>query len=89
MIVNPKAASQKYSGGPKLRDARARGGEKKIKKATPTKPPKTEAMVAVMDALPTRDLFVFAEALGPKLPPVELPMLSKIGAAAPQGGGGG
>jgi hypothetical protein len=47
MIVSPKAASQKYSGGPKLRLARARGGERKMRKATPMMPPKTEAMVAV------------------------------------------
>jgi hypothetical protein len=47
IMVRPKAASQKYSGGPKLREARARGGERKIRKATPTTPPNTEERVAV------------------------------------------
>jgi len=50
---------------------------------------RVEAMVALMDALPTRDLFLFAEALGPKLPPVELPQIAMIGTASPTEDGGG
>lgn len=50
---------------------------------------RVEAMVGLMDALPTRDLFLFAEALGPKLPPVELPVLSRIGSTTTRGEGDG
>lgn len=38
------------------------------------------AMIALMDALPTMDLFAFAKALHPKLPPVALPEMADLGA---------
>ena len=42
---------------------------------------RVDAMIALMDAMRPKELFGFAEALGEKLPPVELPEISEIGSA--------
>jgi hypothetical protein len=42
---------------------------------------KVEAMVALMDAMETMDLFEFTRALGPMLPPIEVPQLATVGSA--------
>jgi len=43
-----------------------------------------QAMIALMDAMEMRDLFKFTQALGPKLPPIELPEIASIGSAGSQ-----
>ncbi|MGD1914719.1 MAG: hypothetical protein ACFCBV_00825 [Phycisphaerales bacterium] len=50
---------------------------------------KVEAMVALMDSIPTRELFQFAGSLGPKLPPVDLPQIAMIGTAPAETAGDG
>ncbi|MEO1278656.1 MAG: hypothetical protein AAFV77_06860, partial [Planctomycetota bacterium] len=50
---------------------------------------KVEAMVALMDSIPTRELFQFAGSLGPKLPPVDLPQIAMIGTSTAENAGDG
>ncbi len=50
MMVRPKTPTQKYSAGPKRRAIPARGGLRKIRATTPTRPPKAEPTVAAMIA---------------------------------------
>ena len=42
MIVIPKMARRKYSGGPNIRETRARGGAKSCRTITPRMPPQKE-----------------------------------------------
>ena len=51
IIVRPNTVSQKNSGGPNLREAFERGGDRKIRKSTPIRPPITDDIVAVTIAL--------------------------------------
>ena len=48
--VSPSIATQNISAGPNTTARRARGGASSSRKATPTRPPTTEAMVAAARA---------------------------------------
>ena len=69
-------------------DASAFSAHLEVLQASESDAEKIEAMVTLMAAIPTRDLFAFAEALGSRLPAIEIPQIAMIGTSAENTGGG-